>query len=152
MKIQLRIPPVVQGLIALMLIWLLHRYLPFYRLQFVHQTASAVILIVAGLGIAVAGIRAFLKLKTTVDPRTPEKATELVVIGIYKYSRNPMYLGVLLVLMGVAVYLGALSAIIGIASFVAFINKFQIEPEEIALQEKFGERYAQYAQKVGRWM
>lgn len=133
MKLHLKIPPVVQGAVAVYGIWLAGRYLPLYRFEFRYQTAAALILGTAGLLVAVAGVWAFIKRRTTVDPRRPEEATELVIIGIYRYSRNPMYLGILLVLSGVSLYSGALSTVFVVASFVCFINRFQIVPEETAL-------------------
>ncbi|MBU0482532.1 MAG: isoprenylcysteine carboxylmethyltransferase family protein [Proteobacteria bacterium] len=152
LKLQLKIPPVVQGALAMAGIWLAARYLPLCRFEFRYQTAAAWILAGAGLLVAVAGILAFIKLKTTVDPRRPDEATELVIIGIYRYSRNPMYLGILLVLAGAAIYSGAFSTILVAASFVWFINRFQIAPEEAALQNKFKESYRRYRQKVRRWL
>ena len=146
------IPPVAQGLIAILLILVLSRYAPLYYLNFDYQKIVAGVLTGAGAGVALSGVLAFGKLSTTVDPRYPEQASELVIIGIYKYSRNPMYLGILLVLIGIAVFFGALSSVFIIYLFVIYINKFQIVPEEMALQEKFGGRYTQYARNVRRWM
>ena len=101
---------------------------------------------------ALLGVFVFIKLRTTVDPRCPEKAKKLVIIGIYKYSRNPMYIGILLIITGITVYFGALSSIFVIPLFVTYINNYQIAPEEVALQEKFGESYTHYAQNVRRWL
>ena len=72
--------------------------------------------------------------------------------GIYKYSRNPMYLAILMVLIGVSVYLGALSSILILLIFVIYINQFQIVPEERSLEQKFGDSYRQYAKGVRRWV
>jgi len=152
LKLNLKIPPVAQGVVTLILIWLFDRYLPIYRISFIYQRVVACSLIGIGGIIGLSGILAFIKLRTTVDPRYPDKASQLVVIGIYKYSRNPMYLGILLLLTGVAAYLGALSNIVVVLFFVIFINKYQIVPEEISLQQKFGESYTQYAQNVRRWL
>jgi len=152
LKLHLKIPPVAQGLVALLLIWFCPRYFPIYRFEFVCQKALAVIISLWGLGVAVAALWAFIMLRTSVDPHHPDKASKLVVIGVYRYSRNPMYLGILLVLVSVALYLGTVSSFIIITGFIAFINKFQIEPEESVLREKFGDSYEQYLKNVGRWM
>ena len=152
MKLNLKIPPLAQAAIAIFLIWLFDRYAPLYDIDFNYQNLIARALIGIGAIVAVAGIFAFRKLKTTVDPRYPEKAKNLVIIGIYKYSRNPMYLGILLILTGIAVYSGALSNILVLFLFVAFINKYQIIPEETALQDKFGESYSRYTRTVRRWL
>lgn len=137
---------------ATFFIWLFARYVPLYHIAFHHQNLVVWVLIGTGGIIAISAIRAFIKLSTTIDPREPGKASELVSIGIYRYSRNPMYLGILLVLSGIALYFGALSSVLVIAAFVGFISKYQIVPEEMALQDKFAESYAQYSQKVRRWL
>ena len=152
MKLSLKVPPAVQGIVAILLIWLCDRYAPLYHIEFIYQNTVGYVLIGAGLCVALSGIFTFIKLKTTVDPRYPEEASELVIIGIYKYSRNPMYFGITLVLSGIAVYFGALSSIFAIVLFVAFISKYQIVPEEIALRIKFGESYEHYVRNVRRWL
>lgn len=151
MKLNLKIPPVAQGLVAIVLIWLFDRYAPNYYIKFIYQYIVAYALIGIGAIVALSGVISFIKLSTTIDPRYPKKASELVISGIYKYSRNPMYLGILLAITGIAVFFGALSGIFIVFSFVAFINKYQIVPEEVALREKFGENYTDYTQKVRRW-
>ncbi len=151
-KLSLKVPPVAQGLIALILIWLFNRYLPILRINLPFKGAIALIIIAIGIGVGVAGIAVFIKLRTTVDPRYPDRARKLVAIGIYRYSRNPMYLAILLGLMGASVYLGALSSLLVIYVFVTYINRYQIAPEERSLEQKFGDSYQQYAQQVRRWI
>lgn len=152
MKFNLKIPPLALGISTLLFIWLVDRYVPIYRIEFVHQNIFASVVSGAGLIVALSGILAFRKLKTTVDPRYPEKARKLVIIGIYKFSRNPMYLGMLLALIGFDIFLGSIPGIFIIVFFVWFINKFQIHPEEIVLRDKFGEDYINYTKQVRRWV
>lgn len=152
MKLSLKIPPVVQGIVSILLFWLFDRYAPLHHIKFSCQNAVACALIGIGVIVTLSGVSVFTKLNTTVNPRYPEKAHELAVIGIYQYSRNPMYLGILLVLTGVAVYFGALSNVFVVSSFVIFISRYQIVPEEVVLHEKFGESYTYYAQNVRRWL
>ena len=152
MNLNLKIPPLAQAAIAILLIWLFDRYAPIYHIDFNYQNLIARAVIGIGSIVAVAGIFAFIKLNTTVDPMYPEKAKNLVIIGIYKYSRNPMYLGILLILTGIAVCFGALSNGFVLFLFVAFINKYQIILEETALQDKFGESYSRYTRTVRRWL
>ena len=151
-KLGLKVPPVAQGIIALILIWLLSRYWPVYRMNTIFQGAVALSIISIGLCVGALAVVVFLKLRTTVDPRYPNKTIRLVTTGIYKYSRNPMYLAILMVLIGVSVYLGALSSILIILIFVIYINQFQIVPEERSLEQKFGDSYRQYAKGVRRWV
>jgi protein-S-isoprenylcysteine O-methyltransferase Ste14 len=150
--LRLKVPPLAQGVVALILIGASSRYLPMYRMEIFFQEVLALGLILLGIWICALAVSAFIRLRTTVDPRYPDKASRLVVTGIYHYSRNPMYLAILLVLVGVAVYLGALSSLWVIIFFVFYINRYQIVPEERSLEQKFGDSYRQYAERVRRWI
>ena len=101
--LKLKIPPVAQGIIALILIWLSSRFWPLYRIEINFKNGVSLGIILIGIVVGGLGVSAFIRLRTTVDPRRPDKASRLVVIGIYKYSRNPMYLAILLLLIGVAI-------------------------------------------------
>jgi len=152
MKLSLKVPPIALGIITLLLVWLIHRYVPIYRVKFVYQNLTAIVISGTGFIIGLLEIFVFKKLKTTVDPRHPQKASKLVIIGIYKYSRNPMYFGMLLAIIGFVIYLGSLAGIIIVVFFVLFINKYQIHPEEIVLQRKFGDNYSNYSKNVRSWI
>jgi protein-S-isoprenylcysteine O-methyltransferase Ste14 len=112
----------------------------------------AVAAFAAGTLFALAGVVAFRQAHTTVDPRTPEASTSLVRSGVYRYSRNPMYVGFALWLLAWAVYLDSGWSLLGVAAFVIYMNRFQIAPEERALREQFGDEFRQYEQQVGRWL
>lgn len=109
-------------------------------------------LALAGVGVCLAGVLAFRQARTTVDPMHPAKATTLVVRGIYHHTRNPMYLGFLLVLLAWALYLSTLSALAILPLFVWYLTVFQIEPEEDALRERFGVDFDLYSARVRRWL
>lgn len=111
-------------------------------------------LAIASIGGAVAasGAAAFRKAQTTVNPLHPERTSAVVSNGIFRVTRNPMYLGLLLVLLGVAVFLWSLPALVGPLLFIAYIRRFQIVPEERALEQKFGTEYVQYKRHVRRWL
>jgi protein-S-isoprenylcysteine O-methyltransferase Ste14 len=151
--LRLKVPPVIQAAICVLAMWLLSRYLPLipFEIVFLRLAITAIFTGIGGL-IAVAGIASFRKAKTTVDPRTPGKSSELVIVGIYNYTRNPMYLGLLGIMIGLAVLFGAVSSFLVIPIFVWFMNRLQIEPEEEALEELFGESYREYKLKVRRWL
>jgi protein-S-isoprenylcysteine O-methyltransferase Ste14 len=151
-KLTLKIPPVAQGIIALAFIWLLSQYLPILLIDIAFKGTVSAVIICIGFLVGAMAVAAFVKLRTTVDPRYPEKASKLVVIGIYRYSRNPMYLAIVMVLFGISVYLGALSSFLILMLFVAYINRYQIVPEEQILEKKFGERYSKYTKNVRRWI
>lgn len=148
----LKTPPLLQFIISVLLIWLLSILLPVVQLdaQLRHSLAGTL----GGLAfaIAAAGIISFRMAKTTVDPRYPEKATALVTVGIYRLTRNPMYLALTLMLLGYCIYLGTLFGLFIVAGFIRYMTNFQIIPEEDALQRQFGEAYLDYKAVVRRWI
>jgi len=105
-----------------------------------------------GITISLAGLLEFWRAKTTINPLNPEAASAMVTSGIYHYSRNPMYVGLLFALVGWAVWLSHLIAFALLPLFVLYINRFQIGPEERALAAKFGEEFRQYRSSVRRWL
>lgn len=109
-------------------------------------------LALCGLGCDLAGLWAFRRHRTTVNPLRPGKASAVVQDGIYRFTRNPMYVGMALLLTAWVTGLGAPLGLLALALFVAFITRFQIQPEERALQAKFGADYAAYCARVRRWL
>ena len=90
--------------------------------------------------------------KTTFDPLDPSKAQRLVVTGLYRFTRNPMYLGMTLVLLGTAITVGAFSSLFVPPVFMAVIEYRFIRPEEAMLREQFGEQFDSYCRNVRRWI
>lgn len=113
---------------------------------------AGVALIAAGAAVCLAGVVAFRRARTTVDPTRPEKASSLVRDGVYRFTRNPMYLGFFLLLGGLALLLGNGLALLMAAAFVPYMNHFQIEPEERALARLFGTEFDLYRREVRRWL
>lgn len=113
--------------------------------------AGAGLALVGGI-VCLCGVISFRRAKTTVNPMKPDAASSLVVVGIYKVSRNPMYLGFLLILLGLAAYLSNGPALVPVVAFVLYIDRYQIRPEERALDARFGQEYAGYKEKVRRWI
>ena len=111
-----------------------------------------IFLLFLGFFILVSAVRLFRKDKTTVNPLSPDQATKLVTDGIFKYSRNPMYLGMAVVLSSIAVFFNLLGGIILIALFCAYITKFQIIPEERAMRDLFSHDFEQYIKSTRRWI
>lgn len=116
------------------------------------RTALGVACAAAGLAVCLAGVLAFRQARTTVDPVHPGAASALVVRGIYRRTRNPMYLGFALALLGWALALGTLAALAPLPIFVAWLNRWQIAPEEAALRARFGADFDAYAARVPRWL
>ena len=111
-------------------------------------------LALAGVGVCfdMAGLLAFRKAKTTFSPLTPQRSSSVVTSGVYRITRNPMYLGLVLILLGLAVYLASPWVLLGPVAFAAFITRFQIQPEERVLAERFGAAYTDYCARVRRWL
>ena len=99
-----------------------------------------------------AGELAFRSAKTIVNPSHPARSTALVVQGVYRWTRNPMYLGFALLLLAFALWLGKLSALLAVPQFMAYLQHFQIRPEEDALRQRFGASFDTYRQQVRRWL
>ena len=118
----------------------------------VWRIGVAALLVAAGLACAVAGVLAFRRAGANLDPHRIDNGEVLVTEGAFRYTRNPMYLGIALVLLGYAVYLIRSVDFLGPLAFVAYITRFQILPEERAMARKFGARYAAYARAVRRWI
>ncbi len=148
---ELKIPPVLIAAIFGVLIYVLATFLPFGHFEFFGRYALMIFLGTLGCLITVISIFQFIKSKTTVDPAKPGKASNLVTGGIYKYSRNPMYLSMLLWLIVWVLSLGNAFNALFLAGFVKYMTKFQIIPEEDALKKTFGKEYTRYCTSVRRW-
>lgn len=107
---------------------------------------------IGGAALALAGVVAFRRAATTVNPTTPQASSSMVTTGVYGFTRNPMYVGFALALLGWALWLGNGLALLAVPAFVLYMNRFQIAPEERMLRSKFGQPYAQYLQQVRRWL
>ena len=147
-----RVPPPVYALLVGIAMWLLDRHLPIVRLWYPPRTQIGWLLVIAGIAIDGWAIAAFFRFRTTLDPMHPERATQLITTGLYRFTRNPMYLGLFLVLTGWACGLGSAGAFLPLPLFVWIISALQIAPEEVAMAERFGDAYASYAQRVPRWI
>jgi protein-S-isoprenylcysteine O-methyltransferase Ste14 len=114
---------------------------------------SVVLLVLVGLSFDLAGLLAFRASRTTVNPMRPERASALVTRGVYRITRNPMYVGMAFLLLAWGVYLAHWPALLlGPAAYVLYLNRFQIAPEERVLLGLFGEEYRAYMSRVRRWL
>ena len=110
------------------------------------------LLMTLALLVAIAGALQFRRARTTVNPMKPDTASSLVTGGIYRFTRNPMYLGDALILLAWAVFLSNPITLAGVPLFVAWMNVLQIAPEERALKARFGEAFDLYCSRVRRWI
>jgi protein-S-isoprenylcysteine O-methyltransferase Ste14 len=151
-SMELKIPPLLLVVIAAALMWALSLVTPAFMISVPGASVLAVLLAVVGAAVISMGGLVFRRAKTTVDPLNPDRASALVVDGIYRYTRNPMYVGFAMLLVAWAVYLTNVAALLVVVLFVAYIDRFQIVPEERALSSAFGEAYAAYKASVRRWL
>ena len=145
-----KIPPPILALMMIGLIYL--SSLIVVPITFNYQGTFSILGIIIGLACAIPSFRLFARYKTTISPLTPSETTALVTEGMYRYSRNPMYLGLLLLTFSSTIWFGTWLGLILNIMFIFLINLLQIIPEEEALQEIFGEEYADYKKKVRRWV
>ena len=146
-----KIPPPVVCLVVATAMWLTASSSPAIDLGDALRMALAILFGVIGLVMALLGFKAFGEAKTTINPVKIDAASSLVTTGVYRYTRNPMYLGLTFLLVAWAVYLAAPMTLLGPMAFVLYITRFQIIPEERALSRIFGQPYDDYCARVRRW-
>lgn len=151
-NLELKVPPVVLVAVVAVGMWAVSRIALNSHFTFPYVEWWSAGLVLLGICIAIAGVLQFRMAGTTVDPRVPDQSSNLVVSGIYCYSRNPMYIGFLLALCGWCVFLGSMVSVLFLPVFILYMNCFQIVPEERFMQEKFGASYRQYRSQVRRWI
>jgi protein-S-isoprenylcysteine O-methyltransferase Ste14 len=150
--LELRIPPPIVGLAVAAGMWAVAHVAPILQLPKFVRPLVAAALAAIGAVVAIGGVISFRRAKTTVNPLKPETSAALVSIGVYSFTRNPMYLGMVLVLFAWAVYLSSIWSLVGPVFFAFYITRFQIVPEERALEGLFGAAYAEYKKRVRRWL
>jgi protein-S-isoprenylcysteine O-methyltransferase Ste14 len=150
--LELKIPPLAVGVILGGLMWLIRSAAPALTVPFPGRQVIAGVAVIAGTMVIGLGILSFRRAKTTVNPMKPDSASSLVVSGIYGMTRNPMYLGFFVILIGWAIFLSNALAFVCLPLFILYMNRFQIQPEERALASLFGEDFAAYRLRVRRWL
>lgn len=152
MNLELKVPPVVVMFVCMILMYLVSKIFSSFNLDFMFQIFISVETFFSALFLIGAGAYVFSDKETTINPHKPKETTFLVTTGIYKFTRNPMYLGIVTILFSFLIYLGNPINIVNIVLFILYMNKFQIIPEEKALEDLFKEDYIEYKSKVRRWM
>ena len=150
MNLELKIPPPIVLLVVGCGMWGVAKVGPLVSVP--GGAVFGVLLMIAGFVLNIAGVMTVRRAKTTFNPLRPDTTTALVSTGLFGVSRNPMYLAMLIVLLGWAVYLSSPASLVGPVVFVLYINRFQIVPEERALSSLFGASFAEYTSKVRRWV
>jgi protein-S-isoprenylcysteine O-methyltransferase Ste14 len=151
-SIELKIPPPLLAFFLAACMWIITRATSAETFGGMAFAIPALMMVAVSGVFGLGGILAFLRVRTTVNPHQPHNASTLVVSGIYRFSRNPMYVSVLFLLIAWAIALAEPLALIGPIVFVPYMTRFQIVPEERALAERFGEDYRDYMRRVHRWL
>jgi len=145
-----KIPPPIVTLIFGLAIYFSREMLPVAEIQ--HSSYLGVFLLLIGFFVLISAVRLFRKDNTTVNPLSPDQATKLVTDGIFKYTRNPMYLGMAFILGSISVFFNLLGGIFLVVLFCAYITKFQIIPEERAMKDLFSHDFEKYTKSTRRWI
>lgn len=144
-------PPIVAALVAVAM-WGAAPLGPTLPIAAGLRVAMVGVLLAAGVAFDLLGLWAFRSARTTIHPMRPQRTSTLVTGGVYRVTRNPMYVGLCCLLLAWAAYLGALLPLAGPLAFVAYITRFQIRPEERVLVRRFGAQFSEYAARVRRWL
>ena len=150
--LELKIPPPLVALLIAAVMWGISLVTPSADVPAPIRVLAAIAIALAGLATAISGVVAFRRAKTTTSPLKPETTSSLVISGAYRFTRNPMYVGVALVLLAWAVFLSSIWTLLGPLAFILYITRFQIIPEERVLAGIFGPAYSAYQAKVRRWL
>jgi len=150
--LELKIPPVLVTALFAVAMWVVAKFTPPYPLPEVFIVPAALAFVAASAVFGLGGVAAFRKAGTTVNPLDPGRSTHLVVRGVYRYSRNPMYVALLLLLFAWGIRLSNPYAMLTAWLFIPWMNRFQVIPEERAMLRLFGQDFVRYAQRVRRWI
>src|SRR3954452_15130243 len=150
-SLESRVPPPAVVLVMGVLMWLISGAAPLFHFDIPAHRRLAVVLVSAGFLTGISGVMTFLHANTTVNPMKPH-ASSMVTWGVYAFSRNPMYLGGFIMLLGCAIFASNALAFAFLPAYVLYINRFQIAPEERVLASLFGQPYAAYQARVRRWL
>ena len=150
--LELKIPPPLVGIATAALMYGVAQWVPAAAFAPPARVGLAALIAICGVAIDLSALYAFHRHRTTVNPLAPERTSVIVSNGVYRFTRNPMYVGVALQLLGWCAYLRNPLALLALVAFVAYITRFQILPEERALAQNFGEPYLQYLRRVRRWL
>jgi protein-S-isoprenylcysteine O-methyltransferase Ste14 len=151
-QLELKIPPLALCAVFAVVILAFGYAVPIANAPFPGHRVAAITILLVGVAVAVAGVVQFRRARTTVNPMAPNRASSIVGSGVFALSRNPMYLGMALALLGLSAWRSTLLGYLLVPLFCLYMTKFQIKPEERALLARFGEEFAAYMARVRRWL
>ena len=150
--LELRIPPPIVALLSAAIMWGIAHVMPPVEMPGLIRVTTAIALALAGVVIAISGVIAIRRANTTLNPLKPETTSTIVTSGVYRFTRNPMYVGLAFVLLAWAVFMSSAWSLLGVVCFILYMNRFQIMPEERVLSGMFAASYTAYQAKVRRWL
>jgi protein-S-isoprenylcysteine O-methyltransferase Ste14 len=150
--LELKMSPVMTAILLAALMWVLARNTPGYPMAPDIRLAAMLVFFGTATAIGAAGVWSFRKARTTVNPWRVHASSALVMSGVYRWTRNPMYLSLLLALTGWGLYLANAYALLLGFTFAPYMNRFQIRPEERALEQTHGREFLDYCRRVRRWL
>lgn len=145
-----KIPPPIVTLFFGLCIYFSQEYFPESNLEFL--TIFSYIFFFSGFSILILAVSLFKKQNTTINPIKIENASSLITSGVFEYSRNPMYLGMVMILLGIALMFNFIGGILFTLLFAIYITKYQIRPEEEVMERLFGEDFLKYKNSVRVWL
>ena len=151
-SLELKVPPPVVAVLFGLLMWLVSSLAGAADVSFGSRMGVAIVVALIGVAFGFSAMASFLRERTTMNPTKPSATASLVTHGVYRLTRNPMYLSLVLYLVAWAAYLSNWLALLLVPVFVLYINQFQIKPEERALSALYGPEYASYRARVRRWL
>jgi protein-S-isoprenylcysteine O-methyltransferase Ste14 len=151
-RLELKVPPLVLVVVTALVMGGIAWRMPGFQVGLPGRVLGSVVVAGGGLAVCLAGVLSFRRASTTVNPTRPETVSALVDSGIYRVTRNPMYLGFFGILVGWAILLSNALACVMLPAFVFYLNRFQIEPEERVLAARFGISFQTYRSRVCRWI
>jgi protein-S-isoprenylcysteine O-methyltransferase Ste14 len=150
--LELKIPPPLVALLFGMVMWLVSSLGGAAEVSFGIRVGTAIVVASIGVAFGFSAMASFLRAKTTMSPIEPSATSSLITHGVYRLTRNPMYLSLVLYLVAWAVYLSNWLALLLVPLFGLYIDRFQIKPEERVLSALYGPEYESYKSRVGRWL
>ena len=151
-QLELKIPPLALGAVFAVAIVAFGYFVPFANAPFPSHRTVAIALLLLGIAVGIAGIVQFRIARTSVNPMVPTRASSMVVSGVFRLSRNPMYLGMALALLGLSAWRSSIPGYALVPLFCLYMTEFQIKPEERVLMARFGDAFAAYRVRVRRWV
>jgi protein-S-isoprenylcysteine O-methyltransferase Ste14 len=151
-SLELKMPPLILLVLAILLMVGLRDFYPLALLEHGLISVVGVVSIGLGLGLMLVAAMQMRRHRATLDPRYPEKTQVLLDKGLFAVSRNPIYLGMVVILFGTALLLAELTAFLVLLMFVRYLTRYQIEPEEACLEERFASDFEAYCNQVRRWI